>query len=267
MTLGAVDAILLVLLGVVSTYAAKNRKAIRHASALVWAATLPFVCLAATAQAQPEVLYGPFAPNVSISDAVAAQPDMGWRTARHRTTNKVVSAVAERPLQFAGIDWQLTLGGSASVGAPAYVYSFDLRSELGAESVGACLLRFSHVISTLEGMYGPFGQHPAFSQDGKGVSAPLYRSDAFETRRVGDRSVLRDYGDGDYVTFFEVDEGTGEAVMTEATYFSAGRACSLRINAFQDEGRIHRAQASRARYEEREDQVSGAAPTSAPHAF
>jgi hypothetical protein len=238
---------------------------IRRASTLVRAAVLQFVFLTATAQAQPKVLYGPFAPNVSISDAVAAQPDMGWRITRHRTTNKVVKAVAERPLQFAGIDWRLTLGDSVGVGALAYVYSFDLRSELAAESAEACLLQFSPVIQTLEGMYGAFGQHPAFAQDGKGVSAPLYRSEAFETRRVGDRSVLRDYGDGNYTTFFEVDEGTGEAVRAEATYFPADRACSLRIHPFQDKDRIHRAQASRARYEGREDQVTGAGPTSARH--
>ncbi len=227
---------------------------IRRASTLVRAAALQFVFLAATAQAQPKVLYGPFAPNVSIRDAIAAQPDMGWRTIRHRQTNKVVKAVAEHPLRFADVDWRLSLGDSVGVGSLAYVYSFDLRSELGAGGVGACLLRFSHVITTLEGMYGPFGQHPAFSQDGKGVSAPLYRSlEAFKTRPIGDASVLRDYGDGNYVTFFEVDEGTGQAVMAEATYFSADRACSLRVQAFQDHDRIHRAQASRAQYEKRED--------------
>jgi hypothetical protein len=222
---------------------------IRRAWTLVWAAALQFVFLAATAEAQPKVVYGPFAPNVSISDAVAAQPDMGWRTIRHRKTNEVVKAVAEHPLQFAGIGWRLTLGEFVGVGPLAYDYNFDLRSELAAESVDACLQQFFPVIRTLEGMYGAFGQHPAFAQDGKGVGAPLYRSEAFETRRFGDGSVLRDYGDGDYTTFFEVDEGAGEAVMAEATYFPTGRACSLRIKAFQDKDRIHRAQASRARYE------------------
>jgi hypothetical protein len=163
--------------------------------------------------------------------------------------------MADRPLRFADLNWRLSLGDSVAARSLANVYSFDLRSELSAESVGACLLQFSHVISTLEGMYGAFGQHPAFSQDGKGVSAPLYRSEAFETRPVGDRSVLRDYGDGNYTTFFEVDEATGEAVRAEATYFPADRACSLRIHAFQDKERIRRAQASRAIYERREDRA------------
>ena len=190
---------------------------------------------------------------------------MGWRTIRDRKTDAVVQVVAERSLQFAGIDWRLSLGDSVAPRSLANVYSFDLRSELSAESVGACLLQFSHVISTLEGMYGAFGQHPAFAQDGKGVSAPLYRSEAFVTRRVGERSVLRDYGDGGYTTFFEVDEGTGEAVRAEATHFPADRACSLRIHAFQDNDRIRRARASRARYEGREDQVSGAGPTFPAH--
>lgn len=232
---------------------------IRRASTLVWAAALQFLFLTAPAQAQPKVLYGPFAPNVSISDAVSAQPGMGWRTIRHRKTNEVVQVVADRPLRFADLNWRLSLGDSVAARSLAKIYSFDIRSELSAESVGSCLLQFSHVISTLEGMYGPFGQHPAFARDGKGVSAPLYRSEPFETRPIGDRSVLRDYGDGDYTTFFEVDEGTGEAVMAEATFSSAERACSLRINVFQDEDRIPRAQASRARYEGRED----APPTSA----
>ena len=221
---------------------------IRRALTLVWAAALQFVFLAATAEAQPKVLYGPFAPNVSISDAVAAQPSMGWRTIRHRKTNEVVQVVADRPLRFADLNWRLSLGDSVGVGALAYVYSFDLRSELAAESVGACLVQFSHVISTLEGMYGAFGQHPAFARDGKGVSAPLYLDlEPFNIRRIGDRSVLRDYGDGNYTTFFEVDEATGEVVRAEATYFPADRACSLRIHAFQDKDRIRRAQASRAR--------------------
>jgi hypothetical protein len=226
---------------------------IRHASTLAWAAALQLVFLAGSAHARPKVMYGPFAPNVSISAAVAAQPDMGWRPIRHRQTNEVVKIVAERPLRFADVDWRLSLGESVGVGSLAYVYSFDLRSELGAESDSACLLQFSQVISTLEGMYGPFGQHPAFSQEGKGVSAPLYRSEPFDTRPVGSGSVLRDYGDGNYTTFFEVDEATGEAVRAEATYFSEERACSLRIHAFQDNDRIHRAQASRARYERPEN--------------
>jgi hypothetical protein len=233
---------------------------IRRASTLVWAAALQFVFLtaAAAAAAQPNVLYGPFAPNVSLSDAMAAQPDMGWRTIRDRKTDKVVKAVAERPLQFAGVNWRLTLGDSVGVGALAYVYNFDLRSELNSGSVDACLLQFSQLISTLEGMYGAFGQHPAFAQDGQGVSAPLYLDlEPFNVRRVGDRSVLRDYGDGNYTTFFEVDEATGEAVRAEATYFPVDRACSLRIHAFQDKDRIRRAQASRAKYEGKEDQVSG----------
>jgi hypothetical protein len=223
---------------------------IRRPRTLCWAAALQFAFLAATAQAQPKILYGPFAPNVGIGEAMAAQPEMGWQIVRHRRTNEVVKAVAERPLQFAGVDWRLSLGESVGVGPLAYVYSFDLRSELAAGSVDACLLHFSHVMSTLEGMYGAFGQHPAFSQDGKGVSAPLYSTlQAFTTRPVGDRSVLRDYGDGDYTTFFEVDEAKGEAVRAEAAYFSEDRACSLRIHAFQDDDRIHRARASRARYE------------------
>lgn len=222
---------------------------VRRASPLVWAAALTFALLAARAQAQPKVVYGPFAPNVSISDAVAAQPSMGWRIIRSRATNDVVQVVADRPLRFSGLDWRLSLGDSVAARSLARVYSLDLRSELFAESASACLHQFSHVIKTLEGMYGPFGQHPAFSQDGKGVNSQLYRSEPFETGRIGDRSVLRDYGDGDYTTFFEVDEGRGEAVMAEAAFLPAGRACSLRINAFQDEDRIHRAQASRARYE------------------
>ncbi|HEX4712339.1 hypothetical protein [Phenylobacterium sp.] len=229
---------------------------IRRASTLVWAAALQFVFLTATAtaQARPEVVYGPFAPNVSIGDAVAAQPGMGWRTIRHRKTNEVVQVVADRPLRFAELNWRLTLGDSVAARSLANAYSFDLRSELSAEGVGACLLQFSHVMSTLEGMYGAFGQHPAFSQDGKGVSAPLYQDlEPFNVRRIGDRSVLRDYGDGNYTTFFEVDEATGEAVSAEAKYFPADRACSLRIHAFQDKDRIRRAQASRARYEGRED--------------
>lgn len=227
---------------------------IRRPSALVWTAALQLVVLSGVAAAQPTVRYGPFAPNVSISDAVAAQPDMGWQTIRNRATNKIVKVVAEHPLQFANLDWRLSLGEDVGGGPLAYVYSFDLRSKPAAESVRACRLQFSQVISTLEAMYGVFGRHPAFSRDNKGVSAPLY-SDlrAFKIRPVGDRSVLRDYGDGGYTTFLEVDEATGEAVMAEATFIPAHRACALRIHAFQDNDRIHRAQVSRVRTQKPDD--------------
>lgn len=213
------------------------------------------VCIAAlqllasipTARAEPKATCGPFAPNVSIAEAEASQPDLGWRVIRHHRTNKIVGAIAERPIQFAGLDWRLSLGDSEGGGWLPYAYNFDLRSDAPSDSVGSCFRQYSQVVSTLEGMYGPFGRHPAFGHDDN-VSNSLYGGlGSFDMKPLGRGSLARDYGTGDYTTFFEVDETRGDAVMAEAL-FSAGQ-CSLRVNAFHDDDRISRAKASRARYE------------------
>ena len=222
----------------------------RSACMLAAFATLQFVVSLAPAQAEPRLMYGPFAPNVSISDAVAAQPDMAWRFVRHRRTGEVVGAVAGRPLEFAALQWRLSLGDSSGIDPLPYVYSFDLRSDVASESAGACLRRLYELISVLEGMYGPFGQHPAFAHEAIDVSPTLYGGlTSFETRRAGHGSIVRDYGDGHYTSFLEVDEAKGEAVMAEAWFLSGARPCALRVKAFQDNDRIRRAKASRERYE------------------
>jgi hypothetical protein len=224
----------------------------RSAGTFAVAAALQLFALPAPAQAKPGTMYGPFAPDVSIGDAVAAQPDMAWRFVRHRRTGAVVGAVAGRPLEFAGREWRLALGDSSGIGPLPYVYSFDLTSDVASADAGACLAELSTLISVLERMYGSFGQHPAFTHEPIDASPALYGGlTSFKIGPAGHASVVREYADGHYTSFVEVDEDKGEAVMAEAWFLSGERPCSLRIKAFQDNDRIHRAKAARERGENR----------------
>jgi hypothetical protein len=224
----------------------------RSVSTLAAVAALQLFALLAPSQAKPAMTYGPFAPDVSIGKAVAAQPDMAWRLVRHRRTGAVVGAVAGRPLEFAGREWWLSLGDSSGIDPLPYVYSFDLTSDVESEDAGACLDRLSALISGLEGTYGAFGQHPAFAHEAIDASPALYGGlTPFKIRPAGHASVVRDYGDGHYTSFVEVDEDKGEAVLVEAWFLSGARPCSLRLKAFQDNDRIRRAKVSRERHENR----------------
>ncbi|MCX7360163.1 MAG: hypothetical protein NT015_18740 [Alphaproteobacteria bacterium] len=202
----------------------------------------------AAAQSQPvQPVFGPFHPPMTIEAAMAAAPEYNWQVEHSRRSDAVISA-STNGLQFAGENWTVEVASDIDIAPHGYIFSFDLRRDTEVRNARACRDLLSSTVAALEPMYGAFGQHPSF--DGRGT---LYGGPAgsFTVVDAGASSRMRveRVGEGlqDFITFNEVDEAIGRAVMVKATYYFEHHDCELRIQDFQNTDRARRAAESRAR--------------------
>ena len=196
--------------------------------------------------AEPVATIGPFPVGISAAKAVTDHPDLGWKLFRDKGSASIVGAVSGRPVSFAGREWEATVGNIYSFDPRPDTYNLDLKTNLENSSVEACFQAMSDIVAILEVPFGAFGQHPAFAHDNNALYGGL---GAFKIRTAGKRSIVRDYGEGDYTTFVETDENAGEGLMVGAMYIAYDSSCDLRVNAFQSEERIERARISRKKFE------------------
>lgn len=186
---------------------------------------------------------------VSLPPKPSRHPELSCKLIRNGTSETIVGAISGRPVSFADLEWKATVGNKYGAAIRADTYNLDLNADMEKASAEACFQAMSDVISVLEEQFGAFGQHPAFTHDDK-TGMSLYGGlGAFEVRSAGRQSIVRDYGESQYTSFAETDEGGGKAVMVGAIYLDDYKSCGLRVHAFQSEERIERASISRKKFE------------------
>ncbi|MDO9224090.1 MAG: hypothetical protein Q7U20_10320 [Caulobacter sp.] len=217
----------------------------------VWPVFLSALLLAQAAApetAQDGVRFGPFTPDSGVAETMAAHPEYQWTPVYpRRRPGDLVGAKAAKPLSFAGHDWDIEIGAALGFVMTGQRYDLNLWTNFDVGGERECRRAFSDLVGTLEVLYNrAFGNHPAFKRNGNS----LYLDQDFRIIEVGKRSIARDQGDGDYITFLELDEERGDAVSANGGYSEYdGTSCILRIHAFGDDGRPQRALESRRPYE------------------
>lgn len=218
------------------------------------------VCLGAAASAEPfgHPSFGRFRPDMSVAQAMAAAPDLQWRTYPARSRTRIGGASAPAALEFAGGLWDLEVGDLFGMSDPSLpglydVYKFNMKRTQPVSRPAECFAQLNGIIATLEPLYGAFGGHPAFPHGDNMLYGSVYGP--FAVRSVGARSRVRDYGAEHgmqpWTTFAEVDEASGVNVLVKADYFIDSRACDLRVDISHSPERAARAAKARAKYASR----------------
>ena len=178
---------------------------------------------------------GPFSPGMTVQEAVDAAPELSWEALYYTRTGEQNGAQSTAPFQFAGQDWDVTVGSSYDWIMHDEVSDIDMRASFQTPKRGQCKEAMAQTISELEPIFGAFGLHPEFPS----IRSMLYGDpygEGFKVKPLTEQSKLRLYpkSSGAYrmSTFREPGSDEFFRVMVLGVDDRSEKTCDLRLNIF-----------------------------------